>query len=323
MPTLTEILFSIPTGIGLLLLATIVFDVLHFMLHQCAHSSSALLRAAGEMHQIHHRFLDTNLQIHRELISANAWCHVIPEFLIQVIVTCLLGVLFSPGAVVVALSLELLVFLLIIKPTPGFDINHHPVEKLEAYRPLYFCVPEYHLLHHVHPDAYFSSWIKTLDHLLGTGISLKNRRVAITGPNTLFGKSLAERLQQAGCQEVSANPENADILVVCHEASSANDYQDSITAYYQMHADNRMPVEVWVLSHVDEFSTPQDATYACFATQLFSAEKVIYRHLVACHKNPDMHAVDSLLHKIKMGFNYVPERYSPAMLKHYGQFVLK
>lgn len=323
MPALTEILFSIPMGIGLLLLATVTFDVLHYFLHKCAHSSHALLKTIGAMHQVHHRFLDTDLQIHRELIAANVWCHVIPEFLVQVIFTCLLGVFFSPGAIVVALGLETLVFLLIIKPTPGFDVNHHPVEKLKAYRPLYFCVPEYHLLHHIYPDAYFSSWIKILDHLLGTGMSLKNRRVAITGMDTSFGKHIASRLQQAGCQVIPLKLENADILILCHEASSATDYRDIIETYCRMHAHKRIPVEIWALSQTDEFSDPDRAVYARFASQLFSAEKIIYRHLVTRHKNPDAYAIDSLLRKIKRGFNYVPECWSPAALKHYGQFVSK
>jgi len=328
MPTLTEVLFHVPAGIVLLLLATIVFDVVHFLLHQWENSSHPLLKAASALHGVHHQFLDRDLRIHREFIAANAWCHVIPEFLVQVLVTCLLGIFFSGTAVAVALSLELLVFLLIIKPTPGFDVNHHPVEKLAAYRPLYFCVPEYHLLHHVYPQAHFSSWIKTLDHLLGTGICLQGRQAVISGMDTPFGKQLAIRLQQAGCRLIPPTPNHADlqmadILVLCHDAASASGYRDMIETYCRIHADRRKPVEVWAVSHMDEFSTPETAAYARFARPLFSAQKVIYRHLVAGNKNPDARSADVLLRKVKKGFNYVPECWSLATLKHYGQFVLK
>lgn len=321
--TLIELLFSMASGIGLLLLATIAFDILHVALHRCATSSSPILQTLGALHEVHHHFLDTELRIHREFIAANVWCHVIPEFLVQVIITCLLGMFFSMTALMVALAIELLVFLLIIKPTPGFDINHHPIEQLKAYRPLYFCVPEYHLLHHVYPLAYFSSWIKTLDHLLGTGICLQHRTVAISGMDTVFGKELAEKLQQAGCRLVGMDLPTADILVLCHDPGTARDYQTMIESFYQIHAAQKIPVEVWALVQQDEYSRPESATYARFARQLFCAQKVIYRHLVTQNKNIDSHAVDILLCKIKKGFNYVPERWSLATLKHYGQFVLK
>jgi hypothetical protein len=328
MSMLITTVFNIAAGIGLLLLATLVFDVVHFSLHRCASSSHRMLRAAGALHDVHHRFLDTRLCIHRELIAANAWCHVVPEFLVQVTVTCLLGMFFSKEALMVALGIEILVFLLIIKPTPGFDINHHPIDQLKAYRPLYFCVPEYHLLHHVYPRAYFSSWIKTLDHLLGTGVCLQDRTVYITGRDTVFGKRLAEKMQEAGCRLMPADSKSADlhaadILVLCHHPESNDDYQRMVESYCQMHKAAKTPGEIWALSQQDEFSRPASAAYAAFARRLFSAEQVIYRHLVACHTHPDAHAADALLHKIRKGFNYVPERWSAAMLKHYGQFVLK
>ena len=39
------------------------------------------------------------------------------------------------------------------------DVNHRAIASLRAYRPMAFCLPPYHALHHASPDAHFSSWI--------------------------------------------------------------------------------------------------------------------------------------------------------------------
>ena len=162
MSSFTEALIALGLGIFLLLIASLTFDVVHVCLHQFSSSRWPLLRWIGGLHSVHHEFLDRNLRIHEDRITANVWCHVIPEYVVQVTVTACLGALLQLPllAIILGVTLETLVFLLIMKPTPGFDVNHRHVDRLKAYRPLYFCVPEYHLLHHVYPDAYFGSWIK-------------------------------------------------------------------------------------------------------------------------------------------------------------------
>ena len=51
--------------------STVAFDVVHWLLHQMAESRSLWLRRLGGLHQTHHRFLDRDLRVHRELIGAN------------------------------------------------------------------------------------------------------------------------------------------------------------------------------------------------------------------------------------------------------------
>jgi len=177
-------LLLVPLGIVTFLLATIAFDLLHYLLHRFSGSRLPLLRWLGNLHQTHHDFLDRNLDIHHDKVAGNLRRHVIPEFVTQVLVTAAL-LPFLPAAVVyVAWTIEVLVFLLILR-LKGFDINHRQVDELQAFRPLYFCVPEYHYLHHVFPDAHFSSWVKTLDHLLGSGLSLRGRSITLLGEGEL------------------------------------------------------------------------------------------------------------------------------------------
>ena len=72
-----------------------------------------------------------------------------------------------------------LVFVLILRAR-GMDVNHRPIAVLRAHRPSVFCLPRYHALHHAFPTAHFSSWVKLLDCVLGTGTALEGRRVAAT-----------------------------------------------------------------------------------------------------------------------------------------------
>jgi hypothetical protein len=329
-------LINIPLGILLLLLATIGFDVLHVCLHQFAQSSNTILKKIGALHTTHHQFLDTDLRIHESLMASNVFRHVIPEFIVQVAVTLALMPVFPIEAVVVAFIIELAVFIFIMWGKPGFDVNHKYISQLKAYRPMYFCVPEYHLLHHVNPTAYFSSWIKTLDHLSGTGTALFGRRVVLAGAGTDFAETLAYELNRAGAHvnwlDVKTSPQSdsaaaafqhADILVLCHKPATGWDYRNIIEQFSQLHRHRRIPVEVWALVSNNEFADPVLSIYAQYAKQLFARGDIIYRHLIADGDNCDSQAAKSLLKRIRRGFNYVPARYTAALLKHYWQFVLK
>jgi len=322
-----SLLIYIPLGIVLLLLATFVFDVLHVYLHRFAASRNKTLRAIGALHTTHHQFLDTDLHIHDALIASNVWRHVLPEFITQVLVTLALSVVFPLPAIVIALLIEGAVLIFIMWGRPGIDVNHKNVEQLKAYRPLYFCVPEYHLLHHVYPTAYFSSWIKTLDHCLGTGTALQGRRVLLTETQTDFPRALTSELQHEGALIVTADnkdaEKSADVLVLCHKPLSPADYQTRVEQFYQLHQHRKIPVEVWALVTDTEFSDVPQSTYANYAKKLFIEGKVVYRHLVADGYLTKARLAKGIVRNIQRGFNYVPARFNLSMLKHYGQFVLK
>jgi hypothetical protein len=321
-------LINIPLGILLLLLATLGFDVLHVCLHRLAQSSNSLLKKIGALHATHHQFLDTNLRIHENLVASNVFRHVIPEFIVQLLVTLAMIPIFPMMAVAVALAIELAVFVFIMWGKPGFDVNHKHIKQLKAYKPLYFCVPEYHLLHHAYPVAYFSSWIKTLDHLLCTGTALQGRRVLLTETESEFARAAINELQQAGaiinCLNTETSQKNqltdavlkqADILVLCHKPLTDSDYSDLAERFSRLQLHRRLPVEVWALADTNERSG--------FAKKLSGREDFIYRHLVAEGYSSDSAQAKKLLKGVRRGFNYVPVRYNLATLKHYWQFVAR
>ncbi len=310
--------------VALFLASTVVFDAVHFLLHVLARSRLAPLRWVGSLHEAHHLFLDRNLDLRPEYLRKNIYLHVIPEFLTQMTVSVVLLRLLPGKIVFPVMGIQLLVFLLILR-LKGIDINHRPIAVLRAYRPMYFCVPEYHALHHVYPDSYFSSWIKTLDHLLGTGTELRGRRISLTGAAAPFGAALKRRLEERYGGEVSVlesadlsesteqgslarRLKETDILILTHTPEQQGEVQgmrDSYSAlierYREFAAARKVPIEVWALASGFEASEG--------TRDLTKDSRIIYRHLSIDAPPPEATAVEAAqraLFWISRGFNRVP-----------------
>lgn len=317
---MATMVLQIGGGVLLLLAATIVFDALHWMLHQWAASPHTLWRSVGNLHQTHHRFLDRELIIHEEWMWPNVWRHVVPEYLVQVAVTLACIPLLPQATVITALLLETLVFVIIMWGKPGFDINHHAVERLLPYRRLYFCVPEYHLLHHRYPSAHFSSWIKTLDHWLATGTALRDRRILMTGAETALGRKLFDALHTHGALVSTATSmdtsvmEDAEVLLLCHAETKDSEYVNWMETFYGIHRDDRFPVEIWALARGG------DEHLAC---EWLQSGRVNYRHIDLTAADATANDAERVLKNIRKGFNIIPVRSVCATAGRYWQLLRK
>src|SRR5262249_35464074 len=100
------------------------------------------------------------LRTNRELQRLNVVCHLIPEYLTQLAFSGLLLLALPPAPVWTCVALQTLAFGYTLSQL-GLDINHRPVEILDAYRPSLVCPPPYHALHHVFPGAYFSAYTRS------------------------------------------------------------------------------------------------------------------------------------------------------------------
>jgi len=265
------------------LAATLAFDTVHALLHRALHSRKSWLRAVGSLHDVHHRFLDRDLRIHPELVRANLTHHVIPEYLTQLTATLLLATLLPLAVFLGTLALETIVFLMILRAR-GMDINHRSYEALPAYRPqAFFCVPHYHALHHVFPDAYYGSWLKGLDQLLGTAAWLRGRRVLLTGAQKPLVQALAEELALEGAEvkAISGEPDAAmaaalDLLVLHHaHIGSETAYVSFVERLLRETRDRKIPPEVWVV--VPE--TGADAEFQRRSRGYYFDARVSWRHL--------------------------------------------
>lgn len=231
--------------------STVAFDVVHWGLHRAHGSRLAPLRWAGGLHATHHAFLDGQLRVHRELVGANIARHVVPEFLTQVAFAVAVAAFLMVfpvlpwTAAIGAFAIQVVVFALIMKDR-GLDVNHRGHEQLETFRDSFFCLPEYHALHHVHPDAHFSSWIKALDYALGTGLRLEGRRVAWVGEASQDVAALRERLMEAGVIEGAdaGRAEDPEILVVAGDPELPGT-AEVVERFVEDAGSARLPRELW------------------------------------------------------------------------------
>jgi hypothetical protein len=310
----TSIAVLVVQVILLFLASTVVFDIVHYVLHVFSDSRFVLLRRIGNLHAAHHAFLDRDLEINDEFLRANIFRHVIPEFLTQASFSVALLWILPPVPVFAVLAIQLLVFLGILA-CRGKDVNHKPISILRAYRPTFFCLPPYHALHHVSPDAHFSSWIKLFDHVAGKGVSFEGRRVAITGAASPFGAALRELLERHGVKEIAAlepgrdfdlpdvsrlGPvlRDADILILAHGgtretamAANCDSFVAAIELFKETARDRKLPIEVWALGSEREWLAPPRSAgareaarakraFARQARRFYVDDRVIYRHIV-------------------------------------------
>src|SRR3954453_4447237 len=142
MPSLSEIpLHRFPLYVaqaaGLFLAATVLFDVIHYILHRFLESRWRALRWLGGLHQAHHDFFDQRLQFHDRLVGANLVRHVIPEYLNQVVFTSAGFLFLDPWPVGMALAYETVIFVAVVV-LRGMDRNHVPYESLPESRGAFF-----------------------------------------------------------------------------------------------------------------------------------------------------------------------------------------
>ena len=66
--------------------ATFIFDVIHYVLHQMMDSRWTWLRRLGRLHQAHHEFCDKGLRYHDDKAGSNLLQHVLPEYSTQMVI---------------------------------------------------------------------------------------------------------------------------------------------------------------------------------------------------------------------------------------------
>ena len=309
------LLFGIE-GIALFLAASTLFDVVHFVLHRFLKSRSPLLRRLGAMHQTHHDFFPASLRFDERYTRANLIWHVIPEFSNQLFFTLPGYFLLGPWPVAVAVTIETVIFVGVLFRR-GMDEHHLTPEARSARRNFdggLFVSADYHSLHHIHPDRYYSSYVTVFDRLMGTACQIAGRRVAITGASGAFGRAMVQLLEREGAtvtplkhgldftaDDPSPADEtlaDADILVLAHGAkgegamaANCDSFVALIERFRSLKAPSLSPIEVWAVGSEIEahpsFGDPilkdyrrSKVAYARHARRYYADRNLIYRHIV-------------------------------------------
>ncbi len=305
MPFWAEIALAIVLGPFLWLAGAVFFDFVHWVLHAMLRSPLGLLRALAWPHSVHHQWIDRELEVRWENQRRNIWCHIVPEYWTQLVFTTGVAlVLPLPFAVVLA-GLQTLVFGLILRER-GLDLNHRPIELLDAYRPGFMTPPAYHALHHVHPDAYFSAYTKLVDFLVGGAAQLGGRRFVLLDAAEPFVRALGDALHGRGVRDISlvdsleqANLCSTDVLVLCN--SDANEAA-ILEAFIDATQVRKLPPEAWVVH-----TRPDDATARYYVDDV----RIHYRTLVVpeLEQLSTQHAAAAArraVARIRRGFHFVP-----------------
>ena len=245
-----QIALAILIAPALWLVGAVFFDFVHFVLHACLRSRWRLLRALAWPHGIHHRWIGRDLEVQWDYQRRNVWCHIVPEYATQLVFTAGVALLLAPAFAIALFSLQTLVFLSILRAR-GLDLNHRPIDMLDAYRPGPWTPPAYHALHHVHPDACYSAYTKAVDFLVRGAAPLRGRRFVLHGAGSPFTHALAAELRRNGVEDVTLEatldrPTLAatDVLVLCDEEQDA---VPVLEALIDATRTRRLPPEAWVV----------------------------------------------------------------------------
>ena len=192
-------------GLGLILASLLWVEVVRDAYHALAHYWSPLVR----LHNWHHRVFRPDLTPVSQAIYRKAqWYHDLPESLVMLSLSFVpiaavsiwnapnpwitwIGPLYSltflAGAIARGVGLPF--------AEEMTDITHRPGDFTQLPHP-WLVNREYHWRHHFdNQDAYFCGTLTFVDKLLGTALSLKGKRIAVTGASGTLGQSLLKQLQ--------------------------------------------------------------------------------------------------------------------------------
>jgi len=346
--------------IGVFLLGTLVFDLVHVLFHIALTSKKRGIRRLGRWHLVHHRFFTPQLQINSKWTLRNLSQHVTLEYSTQMLTSfcCLFFLNVTP--VYLAMILQTFIFLCVIKDR-GQDLHHRPMSKFKRYGGGFWVDAAYHAQHHMCPNRFFSSYVKLIDYLLGSALNLSAKKIVMTGANGALGSQLKRLLEKEGARITpfkfgvdydyqSYNNfipylRQANILLLCH-GTKYNDTENAncisfvklIELYKSSYQGDQVP-EVWAVGSEIECHpcfgikklypyADSKRKYARYARYFYHAKDLHYRHLVHSAFSSKMgpglmsarFAAWMTLFLLKRGFKYIPVTYTGFALLNFIRF---
>lgn len=212
-------LITLGLGLGSLLWVEVVRDLYHWAAHQWP----LLYR----LHGWHHRVFRPDLSvISPEIYRQSHWYNDVPEALVMLVMSFLpwaipFGVTFPQPWVVGLGTVYTLTFLLgaIARGSgwPGADeltdLTHLPGPFTALPAP-WFVNRTYHWRHHFDDqNAYYSGTLTLMDKIMGTALSLKGKRIAITGASGTLGRALLAQLKARGAKVTALSSHTTPIIL--------------------------------------------------------------------------------------------------------------
>lgn len=293
--------------------STLLFDILHYLLHRWGHSRNRLLRTFASWHWVHHAFLDRKMRVNLEIVTKNIWYHVLPEYLTSMAGTLLFLLVFPWPPIALVAVLRTWMLVLTIRDE-GLDANHMAMDRIGGRQGLLWVGRDYHAMHHVYPDNFYSSFSNVFDLVFGTTCQIDGRHFLVTGANGAFGSAMKARLEKlGGIVEVAKSGTDfsagdydrmtdklarADVLVLAHGAKTEDcwdanytTFVDLIDRFVETGKTRLIPPEVWALGSEAEFHgdmglaelrdyAASKRAFAQRARGYYQNPALIYRHIV-------------------------------------------
>ena len=293
--------------------STLIFDIVHWMLHLWGRSRIPLLRQFSRWHWVHHAFLDRKMRVHPELARQNLIFHILPEYATSMAGTLVFLLVFPWQPVIWIAFIRTIMLGMTIKDE-GMDLNHMAMSRISGQQGLLWVTPSYHAMHHVHPNNFFSSFANLFDLIFGTGTQIEGRRFLITGASGAFGSALKARLEKAGgivetarhgvdfgpgdYERMRDRLAHTDVLVLSHGAKRDGAWDANYTTFagltdlfIEIGRGRLTPPEVWALgsevelhgdlgmAELKDYSVSKRA-FARRALSYYRSPELIYRHIV-------------------------------------------
>jgi hypothetical protein len=214
---------SLGMGLAIALASVLWVELVRDFYHVLSHLWQPLYR----LHVWHHKVFRPDLSVVSDKIYRQAhWYNDVPESLVMLLLSFLpWGVVYTwdiaPQWTAWTGSIYTLSFLLgAIARGLGIpmvdeltDLTHRP-GKFTSLPARWLVNRPYHWRHHFdNQDAYFSGTLTLVDKLLGTALSLKNKRVAVTGASGTLGKALLTQLHLAGAKVTALTTSNPQMTL--------------------------------------------------------------------------------------------------------------
>jgi len=216
-PMANQILSMVLLGVGSVVWVEIIRDLYHALAHVWA--------PVYRLHSWHHRVFRRDLTpVNMEIYRQAHWYNDVPEAIVMLTASflppllaywgkfdyawiALLGTLYTSSFLATAIARGLG----IPRADELTDLTHRP-GPFEAIPGNWFVNRSYHWKHHFDDqDAYFCGTLTLVDRLIGTAVSLKGKKVAITGASGALGRALMKELYLAGAKPIALTSSESNI----------------------------------------------------------------------------------------------------------------
>jgi len=208
-------------GLAIAILSILWVELVRDFYHALSHVWQPLYR----LHVWHHKVFRRDLSIISETVYRQAhWYNDVPESLVMLLFSILPWSMasiweISPQWAAGTGTLYTFSFLVgaiargcgVPMADEITDVTHRPGEFVNLPSRLFVNRP-YHWRHHFdNQDAYFSGTLTFVDKFLGTALSLKNKRIAVTGASGTLARALMAQLHLAGAKVTALTSSGNDI----------------------------------------------------------------------------------------------------------------